>query len=173
MLSAHGRGTLVVRTWHEAERDAVVLEINDDGPGVPTDVQQKIFDPFFTNKEVGKGTGLGLTVAYAIVQECAAGLVPVRRTADGLAFAAPPLVRSGPVEESLVEHIASVLGIGRAEILDAEWVDNGPGWVAVLLASAEAALAVRPGLVDLDVGEEAGLAERERHRFSRPGNGEQ
>jgi two-component system NtrC family sensor kinase len=69
MLSAHGRGTLVVRTWHEAERDAVVLEINDDGPGVPTDVQQKIFDPFFTTKEVGKGTGLGLTVAYAIVQE--------------------------------------------------------------------------------------------------------
>ena len=69
MLSAHGRGTLVVRTWHEAERDAVVLEINDDGPGVPGDVQQKIFDPFFTTKEVGKGTGLGLTVAYAIVQE--------------------------------------------------------------------------------------------------------
>jgi len=69
MLSAHGRGTLVVRTWHEADRDAVVLEINDDGPGVPGDVQQKIFDPFFTTKEVGKGTGLGLTVAYAIVQE--------------------------------------------------------------------------------------------------------
>ena len=69
MLSAHGRGTLVARTWHEAERDAVVLEINDDGPGVPGDVQQKIFDPFFTTKEVGKGTGLGLTVAYAIVQE--------------------------------------------------------------------------------------------------------
>jgi PhzF family phenazine biosynthesis protein len=87
-----------------------------------------------------------------VVQQCGAGLVQVRRTADGLAFAAPPLVRSGPVEESLVAHIASVLGIGRAEILDAEWVDNGPGWVAVLLASAEAALAVRPGLVDLDVG---------------------
>ena len=69
MLGAHGRGTLVVRTWHDAERDAVVLEINDDGPGIPEDVQPKIFDPFFTTKEVGKGTGLGLTVAYAIVQE--------------------------------------------------------------------------------------------------------
>jgi two-component system cell cycle sensor histidine kinase/response regulator CckA len=69
MLSANGRGTLVVRTWHEAGREAVVLEINDDGPGVPDDVQGKIFDPFFTTKEVGKGTGLGLTVAYAIVQE--------------------------------------------------------------------------------------------------------
>ena len=69
MLGANGRGTLVVRTWHDLERDAVVLEVNDDGPGVPEDVQPKIFDPFFTTKEVGKGTGLGLTVAYAIVQE--------------------------------------------------------------------------------------------------------
>jgi PhzF family phenazine biosynthesis protein len=87
-----------------------------------------------------------------IVQQCAAGLIPVRRSADGLAFAAPPLLRAGPVEESLVGHIASVLGIERAEILDAEWVDNGPGWVAVLLASADAVLALRPGFVDLDLG---------------------
>jgi PhzF family phenazine biosynthesis protein len=87
-----------------------------------------------------------------IVQECAAGLVPVRRTAEGLAFAAPPLLRSGPTGEPLAEHVAAVLGLQRAEIVDVEWADNGPGWVAVLLASADAVLAVRPGLVDLDVG---------------------
>ena len=87
-----------------------------------------------------------------IVQQCGAGLVAVRRTADGLAFAAPPLIRSGAVEESVVEHMASVLGIDRAGILDAQWVDNGPGWVAALLPSADAVLALRPGLVDLDVG---------------------
>ena len=69
MLGAHGRGTLVTRTWHDEERRAVVLEVNDDGPGVPVDVRAKIFDPFFTTKAVGKGTGLGLTVAYALVQE--------------------------------------------------------------------------------------------------------
>jgi CheY-like chemotaxis protein len=69
MMAAHGGGSLVLRTWHDLERDAVVLQVTDDGPGIPVDVKNKIFDPFFTTKETGKGTGLGLTVAYAIVQE--------------------------------------------------------------------------------------------------------
>jgi PhzF family phenazine biosynthesis protein len=87
-----------------------------------------------------------------IVQECAAGLVRVRRGASQLAFAAPALLRSGPVDEPLVRHIAEVLGIGRGDIVDAEWADNGPGWVAVLLGSADAVLALRPGVSDLDLG---------------------
>jgi PhzF family phenazine biosynthesis protein len=87
-----------------------------------------------------------------VVQECAAGLVPVRRTEDGLAFAAPPLLRAGPVEEPLVRHLAAVLGVERSAVVDAQWADNGPGWVAVLLADAEAVLALRPQGVDLDLG---------------------
>jgi PhzF family phenazine biosynthesis protein len=87
-----------------------------------------------------------------VTQECGAGLVPVRRTPDGLAFAAPPPLRTGPVEETLIGEIASTLGIGRDEIVDAQWADNGPGWVAVLLDSAEAVLALKPGVTRLDIG---------------------
>jgi PAS domain S-box-containing protein len=68
-LGANGKGTIVVRTSHDPDRGSAVLEVNDDGPGVEEDRQSKVFDPFFTTKEVGQGTGLGLTVAYAIVQE--------------------------------------------------------------------------------------------------------
>jgi len=88
----------------------------------------------------------------AVVQECGAGLVTVRRTAEGWAFAAPPLVRSGPVDEALVRRIAEVLRVERSEILDTQWVDNGPGWVAALFDSAETVLALRPGDVDFDLG---------------------
>ena len=92
----------------------------------------------------------------AIVQECEAGLVAVRRTLRGeagLAFAAPPLRRGGPVEEPVTERVARELNIARSDIADIAWADNGPGWVAVLLASAEAVLAIRrPAALDLDIG---------------------
>jgi PhzF family phenazine biosynthesis protein len=87
-----------------------------------------------------------------IVQECGAGLVPVRRSDAGLAFAAPPLVRSGPVDDELVERLARMLGVDRAAMTDTQWVDNGPGWVAVLLDDPEAVLALTPRFDELDVG---------------------
>lgn len=87
-----------------------------------------------------------------IVQQCGAGLIRIRRMSDGLGFEAPPLVRSGPVEEELIERIAGMLGISRGEIVDSRWADNGPGWVAVLLGDAEAVLALQPQTVELDIG---------------------
>ena len=99
MLSAHGRGTLVVRTWHDATRETVLLELNDDGPGVPQDVQGKVFDPFFTTKDVGKGTGLGLTVAYAIVQEHH-GLIQIQPTPRGASFVVELPVTPGTRREN-------------------------------------------------------------------------
>lgn len=81
--------------------------------------------------------------AGTVVQECGAGLVRLRRGA-ALAFAAPPLVRSGPADAAVVDRIAAGLRVPAAEILAAEWVDNGPGWVAALLRDADAVLALRP-----------------------------
>jgi PAS domain S-box-containing protein len=85
MVSANGHGSLAVRTWHDTDRDTVVLEVTDDGPGISEDMRGKIFDPFFTTKEVGQGTGLGLTVAYAIVQEHG-GQIRVEERSKGASF---------------------------------------------------------------------------------------
>ncbi len=79
-----------------------------------------------------------------IVQECGAGLVTIRRDGDRLAFAAPPLLRGGPPSEAEIARVAEVLRIDRKAIVDAAWADNGPGWIAVMLETADAVLAVEP-----------------------------
>lgn len=97
--------------------------------------------------------------AQRVVQECGVGPVTVRREAgDGgerLAFAAPPLRRSGPVGPEDLARIARALRVRVADIEDAAWVDNGPGWVAARLRDAAAVLAVEPDLAaagDLKIG---------------------
>ncbi|HWN87021.1 MAG TPA: ATP-binding protein, partial [Vicinamibacterales bacterium] len=69
MVGAHGRGSLVVRTWHDASVNTVSFEVSDDGPGLAPEIRARIFDAFFTTKPVGEGTGLGLAVAYNIVKD--------------------------------------------------------------------------------------------------------
>ncbi|GAA2170404.1 PhzF family phenazine biosynthesis protein [Agrococcus versicolor] len=88
----------------------------------------------------------GVPQGADIVQECAAGLVRVRRTGGLLAFEAPPMVRSGPMDEDEVDAIADAFGIARERILDQAWIDNGPGWCIVRLASADEVLALEPDL---------------------------
>ena len=78
-----------------------------------------------------------------VVQECGVGLVRVRQQGGRLAFAAPPLRRTGPLDDELLQRIVAAIGVGRAEVLDHQWVDNGPGWCALMLRSAAAVLAVR------------------------------
>jgi PhzF family phenazine biosynthesis protein len=78
-----------------------------------------------------------------VVQECAAGLLTIRR-GDLLEFRAPPLLREGPVDEADLATITGILGITRGDVVDARWLDNGPGWVGILLADADDVLALTP-----------------------------
>ncbi len=87
-----------------------------------------------------------------IVQECGAGLVRIRPHKGRLAFAAPPLVRSGPASEEDAARVAAALDLDPAEMLAVEWVDNGPGWIAVLLESAARVLKLQPRQLDFDLG---------------------
>jgi PhzF family phenazine biosynthesis protein len=80
------------------------------------------------------------------VQECAAGLVELRSDGGRLAFAAPPLVRSGPVDDADLAALLTALGLPRTAVADAAWVDNGPGWVALLLTDAATVLGIEPDL---------------------------
>jgi PhzF family phenazine biosynthesis protein len=153
-----GEQMLQFANWTNLSETTFVLPPSEPG----ADYQVRIFTPRTELPFAGHPT-LGTCHAWleaggqpqradAIVQQCPAGLVRLRRTGPGLAFEAPPLRREGPVDEPMLERIMSVLGIGRADIVDASWAGNGPGWVAVLLPSADAVLALRPERVDFDLG---------------------
>jgi PAS domain S-box-containing protein len=158
MLDAHGRGTLVLRSWQDLARDAVMVEVCDDGPGVPEEVQPKVFDPFFTTKVVGKGTGLGLTVAYAIAQEHG-GRITVRSVAERGASFVLELPVSGnsvkPLETAPNQTLPAVPRGTRALVIEDELA------LGEAVAAALADEGFRPDRA-LD-GEEALRKVRERH----------
>ncbi|WP_420096310.1 PhzF family phenazine biosynthesis protein [Brevibacterium sediminis] len=143
-------------------------------PGNPAaDYRLRIFTPHRELPFAGHPT-LGSAAAWLdaggapkhddrIVQECGAGLVDIRRSprrggptdptgptdpasgsSETLAFAAPDRLRSGPLDDAYVDQIATALGVDRAEILGHQWADNGPGWAAVRLSSADQVLALTP-----------------------------
>lgn len=89
-----------------------------------------------------------------LVQECAAGLVRLRRE-PRLAFAAPPRIRSGPPTDEERGRVLAALALADDDVVAMEWCDNGPGWIGVLLQSADAVLAVAPDATrfgGLDIG---------------------
>ena len=79
-----------------------------------------------------------------ILQECGAGRIESRADAPGLAFCAPPLGRGGPVDPGDVAEVADALRIDPDSVVDAQWADNGPGWVALLLQDAASVLRLEP-----------------------------
>jgi PhzF family phenazine biosynthesis protein len=145
-------------TWTNLSETTFVLPPTDPS----ADYRIRIFTPVLELPFAGHPT-LGTCHAWLegggeprssaeIVQECGAGLIRIRREEGRLAFAAPPLVRSGPASEEDAERVATALGVDREELLAVEWVDNGPGWIAALFESAERVLELRPGALDFDLG---------------------
>lgn len=84
-----------------------------------------------------------------IVQECGIGLVRIKKDGEKLAFAAPKLLRTGAIEEPTLNKIAAGLNIDVTDIIDHQWIDNGPGWCAIMLRTAEQVLSLRPDFVKL------------------------
>src|SRR5215813_6659766 len=153
-----GEQMQLMARWANLSETAFVLPADDPA----ADYQVRIFTPATELPFAGHPT-LGTCHAWLesghaprrddqIMQQCSAGLVTIRRSEGMLGFAAPPLLRSGPVDEPLIKQIAAQLGIARADIVDAQWADNGPGWIAILMGSAQAVLEVSPSDGDLDLG---------------------
>lgn len=151
----HGGGDLDTATMQAITRwfnlSETVFLLPPSAPGA--DYHARIFTldrelPFAGHPTLGAAHAWlaagGQPAAERIVQQCGAGLIPIRQEEDRLAFAAPPLLRSGPVDAETRATLAQALRIDPAAIVDAAWADNGPGWIAVLLDSAEAVLAVEP-----------------------------
>lgn len=84
-----------------------------------------------------------------VIQECGVGLVRIRKNIQGLFFAAPDLLRTGPLAPELLHRLMAALGLPAEALLDHQWVDNGPGWCALLLDSAQRVLDVRPDFAAL------------------------
>ena len=82
--------------------------------------------------------------AGQVVQQCGVGLVRIRRSGSRLAFAAPPLRRTGLLDATVLAQIERALGLQAGDVVRHQWVDNGPGWCAVMLASGAAVRALRP-----------------------------
>lgn len=145
--------------WTNLSETTFLLEPTDPG----ADYRLRIFTtetelPFAGHPTLGSAHAWleagGVPAGDGLVQECGVGLVALRRDGGRLAFAAPDLLRSGPVDDALTAEIVTALGIDRDDVLDIAWADNGPGWVGVRMASAEAVLALSPdhARLPVDVG---------------------
>ena len=150
--------------WTNLSECSFLLPPTPEGAAAGADYRVRIFCPGRELPFAGHPT-LGSCHAWLeaggvpqgehVVQECGVGLVKLRRDGERLAFAAPPLIKSGPLPEDDVALIARGLGVARSDITAHAWCDNGPNWRGVMLTSAEQVLALRPDgavLAGLDIG---------------------
>ena len=155
--------------WTNLSETTFLLAPTESGRGGGADYRVRIWTPGGELPCAGHPT-LGTAHAWreaggvpaaggGVVQECGVGLVRLRRETHGgrqrLAFAGPPLIRSGPVDEADLAQLVGALRVEASDVVGSAWIDNGPGWVAVRLRDADAVLALRPDLVamgDLKVG---------------------
>jgi PAS domain S-box-containing protein len=117
MYESNGKGVLRIAT--RMEDDKIIVELIDNGPGIPHEFQDKVFDPFFTSKEVGQGTGLGLSISYGIIREHGGELVLDKTYSEGTRFIVNlPAAESGQAEEP---HAAPAsresIGVARPKVL--------------------------------------------------------
>jgi PhzF family phenazine biosynthesis protein len=151
--------------WTNLSEATFVLPPTPEGRAAGADYRVRIFSPgrelpFAGHPTLGSchawlQSGGQPRVPGRVVQECGVGLVTLRQDGDRLAFAAPPLRRSGPLDEADVARIAQGLGVARSDILHHAWCDNGPQWRRVMLRSAAQVLALKPDgaiLAGLEVG---------------------
>lgn len=150
--------------WTNLSECTFLLPPTPEGAAAGADYRVRIFCPGRELPFAGHPT-LGSCHAWLeaggaprgeyVVQECGVGLVKLRRDGNRLAFAAPPLIKSGPLDEADVALIARGLGVAREDITAHAWCDNGPNWRGVMLRSAEQVLALKPDttvLAGLDIG---------------------
>jgi PhzF family phenazine biosynthesis protein len=151
--------------WTNLSECTFLLPPTDEGRAAGADYRVRIFCPGRELPFAGHPT-LGSCHAWLqaggqphagqhVVQECGVGLVRIRRDGARMAFAAPPLRRSGPLDENDVALIARGLGLAREDIVAHAWCENGPPWRGVMLRSAEQVLAVRPDasvLAGMEIG---------------------
>ena len=150
--------------WTNLSECTFLLPPTPEGAATGADYRVRIFCPGRELPFAGHPT-LGSCHAWLeaggvprgehVVQECGVGLVKLRRDGQRLAFTAPPLIKSGPLDEADVQLIARGLGVAREDITAHAWCDNGPNWRGVMLRSADQVLALQPDatiLAGLDIG---------------------
>lgn len=164
---------MLIARWTNLSETTFVLPPSDSN----ADYRMRIFTPAKEIPFAGHPT-LGSARAWlenggvprrqgSIVQECGAGLVELKQDGDLLSFAAPPTLHAGPVEADYLSKVADALGVDMERIADSQWVDNGPGWIAVMLDSAQSVLSLNPDFSAIPqamVGVIGPYAEGSRHR---------